>query len=327
MAASRTPVCFGQVRAWSNASQIEVPRSISLGSIDELRSNSFISARHRVFSLPNIAYQESLVRTSSLLAPKRSSRVVGVCDIDHLTNLKQLRKEPMFVDLQSGHQVNFVFPPSSIANTPSASPRHSTASRTTSFRDKESAVLLVRSSSITNRVERSFGKSKVPLFVPSQILKPCITPSSVGPKSSRSGDGILRFGDPEQDKPANGEERPSGETLSAASDWSTTVQFEPHREDIFCAQDEIGPEPRNPGLQLEQQLGTHQSDSVTGGLQPVGMSNVDGIHDAEATRGMLERHISLRRRILQTCSAYLHRLRRHLRGTSDGMDLSRFHDR
>ncbi len=228
----KNPAFLGRVSSWSNTLGSGVPGSISLGSIDELRTNSFVSTQQRVFSVPNIpSRQSSLVgQTSSI--PKCSPRTLSVCDVEDMINLSQLRNDPMFVDIQEGHDVDFIFPLSSSMNTPSISPRRSStgseAQSYRSLREKESRTpLLVRSSSMKNTYAQNDGNEKVPLFVPSQIIKPTAGRLMIPERQSSpySPDATLRIGDAAQDSHSDRQENQSKEALSEASDWSTTIQI------------------------------------------------------------------------------------------------------
>ena len=248
----KSPAFLGRASSWSSTPNAGVRRSISLGSIDELRCNSFISTQQRVFSVPTMPAPRSSQGCSTPSTPKRTLQTLSVCDIEDLDSLSQLRRDPMFVGIQPGHQVKFVFPPSSDGRTPSISPsRPSIGSRPPShlsLRQQDSAPLLVRSANIENSLEETRGKAKIPIFVPSQIVKP--DPSRIlipERKSSRLfPNRALRVGDAAQDESSQEQGNHSKEALSEESDSSTTVQFEAPKQEVFQPKPEasVGPDLR-----------------------------------------------------------------------------------
>ncbi|KAF7513893.1 hypothetical protein GJ744_006507 [Endocarpon pusillum] len=257
---------LGRASSCSNTLGSGVPRSISLGSIDELRSNSFVSTQQRVFSVPIIPSRRSSLAGSTCLTPKRTPRTLSVCNVEDMINLSQLRDVPMFVDIQKGHDVDFIFPSSSSMDTPSISSRRpSVGSKAYSYRaprEKESRTpLLVRSSSIKNGYAEVRGKEKIPLFVPSRIIKPAAGRLTIPERqSSRSSpDTRLRVEDAAQDSHFDRQKNYSKEALSEASDWSTTVQFEAPKQEMFRA----NPESMllDPCLEIKQGLGLEGSTS------------------------------------------------------------------
>jgi hypothetical protein len=262
----KSSVFLGRASSWSTTPTSGIPRSISLGSIDELRCNSFVSARRRVFSMPTIPSRQSSLVDSTCSTKRRYPRTLSVCDVDDLASLSQLRRDPMFVDIQEGHQVNFVFPPSSDMHSPSVSPpRLSTGSKAHSYkslRHREPNPLLLRSSSITGSLGGSRGEPKIPLFVPSQIIKPAAGKLLIPERQSSrlSPDAAFIVGDATQDEHPRGRENRSKETLSEESDWSTTVQFEAPKQEVFQPQSEISAV-ANVGLPVKQELQTEVSRS------------------------------------------------------------------
>jgi hypothetical protein len=239
----RSPTFLGRASSWSNTPNSGLPRAISLGSIDELRCNSFVSTQQRVFSMPsipNIPSRQSSLVASTCSTTRRSARTLSICDVGDMINLSQLRSDPMFVGIQEGHQVDFIFPSSSDVHTsPISPPRPSIGSKAYSYRSlrqKDSATpLLVRSASIKSGLEGVRGKAKVPLFVPSQIIKP-LGARLVIPERQSSRlcpNAALSDGDAAPNARSNGQENQSKEALSEASDWSTTVQFEAHKQEVF----------------------------------------------------------------------------------------------
>lgn len=299
-----------------------VPRSLSLGSIDEQSSNS-IFPQPRVLSMPMLPYPRPFSRGPSPLA-RRPPRVLNVYDSERMPRIEQLRRDPMFVGLQGGHEVNFVFPRPYSSHTPPPS-RHSTYS-TCSRRDSDSVVLL-RSPSITNHVERSSGHSKVPLFVPSQIIKP------VGPLKPFEHEEVLPqdhspssfnpqlVNAPEETKPSRSNGRPSKESMSCASDWSTTVQFESTLEEI------------EPSMPLSTNQSSPQSVPDNASSLPVSHHNLSSNRLAQAIIPAVDGHRSetditlkpasrgsLRRKLVDTVVGYFRRLKHQARGRARGRE-------
>jgi hypothetical protein len=244
----KSPTFLSRSSSWSNIPNSGLPRAISLGSIDELRCNSFVSTQQRVFSMPNIpnipSRQSSLV-ASTCSTTRRSARTLSICEVGDMLNLGQLRNDPMFVDIQEGHQVDFIFPSSSDVHTsPISPPRASIGSKAYSYRSlrqKDSTTpLLVRSASIKSGLEGVRGKEKVPLFVPSQIIKPLGSRLMIPERQSSRlcPSAALNVGDGAPNARSNGQENRSKEALSEASDWSTTVQFEARNQEVFHSKSE-----------------------------------------------------------------------------------------
>lgn len=280
----KIPAFLGRASSWSNTLGSGVPRSISLGSIDELRSNSFVSTQQRVFSVPTIPSRRSSLAGSACVTPKRSPRTLSVCNAEDMLNLSQLQDVPMFVDIQKGHDVDFIFPSSSSMDTPSISSRRpSLGSKAYSYRalrEKESRTpLLVRSSSIKNGYAEVGGQEKVPLFVPSRIIKPAAGRLMVPERqSSRSSpDARLRVENAAQDCHSDRQENHSKEALSEASDWSTTVQFEAPKQEMFRAKPE--------GMSLDPCLDIKQEFGLEGSTSS---ANCKEIHDKVRSPGPYE---------------------------------------
>ena len=316
----KIPAFLGRASSWSNTLGSGVPRSISLGSIDELRSNSFVSTQQRVFSVPTIPSRQSSLAGPTCLTPKRSPRTLSVCDVEDMVNLSQLRNVPMFVDIQQGHDVDFIFPSSSSMGTPSISSRRpSIGSKAYSYRslqEKESRTpLLVRSLSIKNGYAEVRGKEKIPLFVPSRIIKPAAGRLMIPERqSSRSSPNArLRAGDAAQDSHSDRQENHSKEALSEASDWSTTVQFEAPKQEMFQAK----PESMllDPCLDIKQEFGVEGSTSsanrkeVHDKARPLGPCEAkDTAAGFAGTKDSTQRGL----RTFQRCFAYYQRVKQQL---------------
>jgi hypothetical protein len=230
----------------------------------------------------------------------------------------------MFVDLQGETQVNFVFPSSPNIHTPSTSPsKQSIGSKTHSYQSlqhKESTPLLVRSSSIGSGLEETRGKVKIPLFVPSQVIKPDSGKLSIPErKSSRlSPDRALTVGDATQDEQSKGQENHSKEALSEASDWSTTVQFDAPKQEVFEAKSEASIAPdrsaaAKPVSRLEDRKRWGEGGHFQGRLTPSAIERVESVEGGSTVLHEYQQGM----RVLQNCSAYFHRIRRHLRRDSN----------
>jgi hypothetical protein len=323
----RNSAFLGRTSSWSKPPNNGLPRSISLGSIDELRSNSFMSTQQRVFSVPTVPSRRSSLVGSACSTPRQSPRIVGVCDVDDLSSLSQLRREPMFVDIQEGHEVNFVFPAKAAdVQRPSSSPlRPSIGPKSKSYRSlrqPDSSPLLVRSSGIKSGLEQTNGQKKIPLFVPSHIIKPAAGKFSIpGRQSSRPvQDGALSVGDAAHDNERYPkQENPSKETLSEESDWSTTVQFEAHKEEIFEAKSETSAVQVGSGpCKQTPQVGEFGESEA--GRNFEGTTLDQGRSDARSPdTGYMEGSPGATRtgRVVQRWDAYLHRVKRHIWKKSD----------
>jgi hypothetical protein len=235
-----------------------------------------------------------------------------------MINLNQLRSDPMFVDIQEGHQVDFIFPSSSDVPTSAISPpRPSIGSKAYSYRSlrqKQSTTpLLVRSSSMKSGLEGVRGEEKVPLFVPSQIIKPAgvrlVIPER---QSSRLCPGTaLNDGDAAQDTRSNGHENQSKEALSEASDWSTTVQFEAHKQEVFHSKSEASGVIDVGSAKLESRLGggiswetRRDAQGVSPGAEEVGRKGDD-------VKGARHKD-SPGLRVFRSCCGYYQRIKQQL---------------
>ena len=217
-------------KAYNSSSTRNLPRSISLGSIDELRSHTFVSTQRRVLSNPSIpSRQSSLLDRANTLTQRAWPRPATLWDVGDGQVSRQLRQDRLFVDLQDGYEVNFLLSSSSDVAQASSAAHRRLGSGVNSYRcprRNDLTPLLVRSTSIQRGVEGPHHQGKVPLFVPSRIIEPAasaprltnqvVSCPSPGPTSSVIGvvDGQ------HENNPGN----QSREALTDASDWSTTVQ-------------------------------------------------------------------------------------------------------
>lgn len=222
----------------------------------------------------------------------------------------------MFVDIQEGHQVDFVFPTSSDGHTRSVSlPKSFIGPKAHSYRSlrqNDSTPLQVRSSSIRSGLEEARGTTKIPLFVPSHIIKPVtgMLPIPERQSSRLFPDAALRVGDAAQDEQIKGQENRSKETLSEASDWSTTVQFEAPKQEIFQSKSNM-----MQGSGLEVGKSQDAEEKFQRGLTPSGAFEVESL-DGSLCGSLRTHHHGMR--ILQSCCAYFHRARQlRMPGSSD----------
>ena len=212
-------------RASSQTNERSSPRAISLGSIDELRSNAYTSTKQRVFSMTSIpSRRSSLVSASHTSSSRQSPRPVTLCDPSEVRKLSERHKNPLCIDLQEGHQVDFVFPPSARGCHDITQPRplmNLKAKPYRSLSQNMSAPLLVRGSCLQQ------NQQKVPLFVPSMIVKPVVdkpyNPDRLA--SIPTTNLALSVGDAAEDLYLSRKGARSLEILSEASDWSITGQF------------------------------------------------------------------------------------------------------
>lgn len=314
----KTPTFLGRASSWSNTPGTGVPRSISLGSIDELRSNSFVSTQQHIFSVPTVPSRRSSLAGSTCLTPKRSPRTLSVCDVEDTINLSQLRNDPIFVDIQKGHDVDFIFPYSSSMNTPSLPPlRLSIGSNAHSYRslqEKESRTpLLVRSSSINNEYAEVCGNEKIPLFVPSQIIKPAAGRLMIPERQSSlsTPNTRLKVGDATQSSHSDRQENHSKEALSEASDWSTTVQFEAPKQEIFQSNPEASIL-RDPILDIKQECGLEGSTSSASRKEVRGRVRPSGPDEVKDTAAGFTGTKDSTLRAFQRCFAYYQRVKQRL---------------
>jgi hypothetical protein len=325
----KSPAFLGRASSWSNTLDSGMPRSISLGSIDELRCNSFVATQQRVFSVPTVPSRGSSLKSSTWSTPRRGPRAVSLCDVDDLMNLSQLRTDPMFVDIQEGHQVDFVFPPSLDVNDNSVSPlKAASGSKSYSYRSlrqKDSLTpLLVRSSSIKSGLEEIRGKEKIPLFVPSHIIKPALDSDTIPERHSSwpSPDARLRVGDAAHDEKPNGPENHSKEALSDASDWSTTVQFESPKPEDFQAKSEASIA-ADPDLTVNQKPRKEERRSWEkqgdNGKQ-ITLAGQDEIRSLGGRSNSAKYRAHRSSRVFEACYAYYQRVKQRLWSSSASND-------
>ena len=283
-------------------------RSISLGSIDELRSNSFKSTSQRVFSHRTIPSRNSSLATiESASAQQRAPRPVTVCDVEDVRTLSQLRKDPLFVDLQEGRPVDFILPPSI---EDEATPLMSYSMRSTrSFshrtgRSGQIAPLLVRSTSIRQDLDRMTCQQKIPMFVPSEIIKPGFNrptfPSRVSSRSVTVTATQVQSADVIKEQLSNS----SIEALTEASDWSTTAQLNPHGFGSVQDDEEV-----EPGM--DEQLKNLRWTKAKRRLNTVTRRQtfVTAVHSKSATLANAEKEKG-ERSFKKTCGIYARRCRR-----------------
>jgi hypothetical protein len=316
----KSPAFLGRASSWSSTPNVGVPRSISLGSIDELRCNSFVSTQQRVFSVPTMPSRRLSLLGSTPSTPRQRLRTLSVGEFDDLASLSQLRRDPMFVGIHEGSQVNFVFPTSSdTQNRPISPSRRSIDSRPHSYRSwrqKDSTPLLVRSSNIQSSLEASRDETKIPLFVPSQIIKPdagrLLVPER---RSSRpSPDQAVDVGDAAQDEPSPRRENHSKEALSDDSDWSTTVQFEAPKQEVFQPKSEASvlPDARLSNTQEIQPASGRSCDALRHPLAEITSSGLDGVESLEGCLSGASQPSHRGMRVFQACSAYFQRVKQRL---------------
>ena len=179
--------------------------------------------------------------------------------------------------------------------------------------------MLVRSSSIRSGLEEARSIEKIPLFVPSQIIKPSVGRLMIPEhQSSRlSPDAALRVGDAAQDGHANGQENNSKEALSEASDWSTTVQFEAPKQEVFRSKSEVSIAPdSNSSIKQESWPDGSESQEVRKDAEGrFSLSNPNAIKSVAGseTGAAYTNHGGWR--AFKSCSAYFQRLKQHLRAS------------
>lgn len=226
----------------------------------------------------------------------------------------------MFVDIQEGHQVNFIFPSAPVdVRTPSVSPpRKSVGSKAHSYRSlrqEETTPLLVRLSGVKSGLEETRDKEKIPLFVPSEIIKPNAGRLTIPERQSsrRSPDAALRIGDAAQDGQSSGQENCSREALSEASDWSTTVQFEATKQELFQPKSEVSLAPAS-ALAVKQESRLEGKELQAQQLNAQERVTPSGPDEAESIAGGLSNashRIHRGMRVFQNCSAYLQHVKKH----------------
>ena len=317
----KSPTFLGRASSWSSTPNPGLPRAISLGSIDELRCNSFVSTQQRVFSMPNIpnipSRQSSLV-ASTCSTTSRSARTLSICDVGDMIDLSQLRSDPMFVDIQEGHQVDFIFPSSADLHTSPKSPqRPSIGSKAYSYRSlrqKDSTTpLLVRSASIRSGLEGVRGKEKVPLFVPSQIIKPLGSRLVIPERQSSRlcPSAVLGDTDAGPNARSNGQENQSREALSESSDWSTTVQFEAHIHEVFQSKSEASGAADITSAKRESRLGGGKSWDARRNAQGTSPDLEEAERNGEIVKGAAVKD-SPGLRVFRSCCGYYQRIKQQL---------------
>ena len=208
------------------------PRSISSrgilpGSIDELRSNSFVTASQRAFSFSGVPPGRSPPFSSDQI-PRAApvARPVTLFDVDDVRDVNQLRQDPLFVDMPNGHQTNFIFPPSTEDPGGLVGPRSLRGQKTRSYRNLRQTPnmpLLIRSTSIKKGLESANHRQKIPLYTPAQIITPRGAPISFSRRVSSlaRADPALGTLDDMNDEISVAVDRSSSNRLSRASMWST----------------------------------------------------------------------------------------------------------
>lgn len=205
----RIPSFLGRVR--SLVPYVDPLRSISFGRLEELQGNAFALTQLRNYSLQAVRQGVAFDSTESLPSlPHALPRTVSLNNIENIRRSQALQKEPLFVDIAKGHQVDIIFPPSSLVDDLIPPPRPLASRKAQSYnplRSKVSTPVLYRPPSVTALPR--YNQRKVPLFVPTEIIKPHSC-SQFDPDSS--------IGDFDQDL------RPRKD-LSESSNWSTMVQL------------------------------------------------------------------------------------------------------
>lgn len=216
-----------QTRSYCGRQDHTLPRSISLGSIAELRSSAFTATSQRVFRHSNTPSSTSL----DPVAPSKTlRRPTTMSDVDDLASLDQLRESPLFVDMQPGHQANFYFPITENSNATLIRPRSFKSYSYRNVRRRQTTPLLVRSTSIKQGLERTNYQKKIPLFVPSAVLKPQVQslfPRRVSSLVAADPDAHNDWCDPASDAS-------SITRYSRASGWSIA----PQRSYLHLAEEE-----------------------------------------------------------------------------------------
>lgn len=273
--------------------------------------------------MPSIPSRRSSLVDSLHITARRSIRSLSVCDVGDLTSLSQIRKDAIFVEIREGHRVNFIFPSSLEVHTPSISvPRQSTSSKAHSYRSlrhKEPTPFLVRLSSIKSEFDTTRDKEKIPLFVPSQIIKPAASRLMIPERQSSrlAPEAALRVGDGADNEHFNRKENRSKEALSEASDWSTTAQFEAPKQEAFQPESETCVAP-DLSLTLIQESQAERGKSSESRRGNQGRATPSGPAEAERLTGGLisTSHGSDRgSRPFQSCNAYFQRVKHFWRGS------------
>ena len=201
-------------RAATRELDYDVHRAGSLTSIQKAHTRLSAERPRRVYSLQSLVVRKSSITFTDSLpgTPRR----VTVTNFNDLKTSKQPYQEPLCVDLQDSHHVNFILPASATTHQPalenvlSRSLTHRKSHTYASLRCKPSVPALVRSKSAKD-LARLDGPNKIPLYVPSRIIKP---------EDQMSPDSAVGISDSLQVF------RPLSEgNLSDSSDWSTMVQL------------------------------------------------------------------------------------------------------
>lgn len=202
-------------------------RRMLSGSIDELRSSSFVAAANRTFGLSGtFPGRSSLVNLDQGAGLVPAALSVALHDVEDVRSLNQLRQEPYFVDMPNGHQVNFIFPPIA-AESSSQVVSHSLRNlKPKSYRkllQTQTLPLVIRSTSMKEPLEHGNYQPKVPLYTPSQIIGRTGTLTSFPRRTSSlpNADAGLRAVDGMEEETFETEDRSSANSLSNSSGWST----------------------------------------------------------------------------------------------------------
>jgi hypothetical protein len=217
----------GQNLPTSTSSGRNRPGSILPGSLDELRSNAFVTASQRAFSFsgvpPGRLSRVNPDQTPSLTPVARS---VTLHDAEDVGSLNQLRQDPLFVDMPNGPQTDFIFPPLTEESSAPVVPHSLRSLRTRSYRtlrQNPTLPLLLRSASMKQDLERGNHQHKVPRYTPSQIIRPK-GPAASFPRrvsSLAQADPALQTCDGMKDEILAASDQSSTNRLSKASEWST----------------------------------------------------------------------------------------------------------
>jgi hypothetical protein len=197
------------------------------GSIDELLRSSFVATSQCAFSFSNTA-SERVSQTNLELTPFLTTTVRPVTpyDVEDVGSLNQLHQDPLFVDMPHGHQTNFIFPPSrdeSGARVLYRPLRSSKARSNRNLRHTQTTPPLIRPTSIKQGFQHGDYQQKVPLYVPSQIIKPkgpsLFLPCQVS--SLAQADPEVQTLDNMNDEIGAVSDESSMDRFSKASEWST----------------------------------------------------------------------------------------------------------
>ena len=209
-----------------------LPRSTSFqrfspGSIDELPRSSFVATPQRVFSSSRTPSERA---SQTNLEPRpfltTVARPVTLYDVDDVGSLNQLREDPLFVDMPHGHQTNFIFPPPGDESSARVLYRPLRSSKTKSnrnLRHTQTMPFLIRPTSIEQGFQRGDYQQRVPLYVPSQIIKLKRPILSLPPRVSSlsQADPAVQTLDNMNDEIRAVSDEYSMNRLSKASEWST----------------------------------------------------------------------------------------------------------